>query len=234
MTEFQRDKCFTFFKSFADQLDKIARLMGKEMAFDCCQAIYNYALYSEKPKDETVDMLITSMYETIDYSQDRRADGFKGGRPREHDHEEIISKRREGKTLRETARETGASRSTVKRALKRHDNDNEYDSDTEYDNDVDNASESDPEKENNYEASCEYNYDNAYDDDTDSDTEYDADLDNASEYESEKEDEYEYNNNALLMDPYAPPYEPMQLNDLQHGEVIFSAAVKNIQRRNCT
>lgn len=227
MTEFQRDKCFTFFKSFADQLDKIARLMGKEMAFDCCQAIYNYALYSEKPKDETVDMLITSMYETIDYSQDRRADGFKGGRPREHDHEEIISKRREGKTLREIARETGASRSTVKRALKRHDNDNEYDndidSDTEHDNDVDNTSESDPEKENASEASCEYNYDNAYDDDTDSDTEYDADLDNASEYESEKENEYEYNNNALLMNPYEPPYEPFR--DREYEDIMREGGI---------
>ena len=207
MTEFQRDKCFTFFGTFEAMLMEIGEVEGETTELKCRRALSQYALHGETSADKKINMLLMGIYPTIDYSQGRRADGFKRGRPREYDHEEINHMRKEGRTLNEIARETGASRSTVKRALKRHDNDNEYDndidSDTEHDNDVDNASEYESEKENDHEV--------------------------------EYENDYEYNtdNDSKVINPYEP-YEPMQLNDLQHGEVIFSAAVKNILWRNPT
>ena len=122
MTEFQRDKCFTFFGTFEAMLMEIGEVEGETTELKCRRALSQYALHGETSADKKINMLLMGIYPTIDYSQGRRADGFKRGRPREYDHEEINHMRKEGRTLNEIARETGASRSTVKRALKRHDN----------------------------------------------------------------------------------------------------------------
>ena len=196
MTEFQRDKCFTFFGTFEAMLMEIGEVEGETTELKCRRALSQYALHGETSADKKINMLLMGIYPTIDYSQGRRADGFKRGRPREYDHEEINHMRKEGRTLNEIARETGASRSTVKRALKRHDNDNEYDndidSDTEHDNDVDNASEYESEKENDHEV--------------------------------EYENDYEYNtdNDSKVINPYEP-YEPF--TDREYEDIMREGGI---------
>mgnify|MGYP000244657470 CR=1 FL=1 len=196
MTEFQRDKCFTFFGTFEAMLMEIGEVEGETTELKCRRALSQYALHGETSADKKINMLLMGIYPTIDYSQGRRADGFKRGRPREYDHEEINHMRKEGRTLNEIARETGASRSTVKRALKRHDNDNEYDndidSDTEHDNDVDNASEYESEKENDHEV--------------------------------EYENDYEYNtdNDSKVINPYEP-YEPFR--DREYEDIMREGGI---------
>ena len=202
MTEFQRDKCFTFFGTFETMLMEIGEVEGETTELKCRRALSQYALHGETSADKKINMLLMGIYPTIDYSQDRRADGFKGGRPREYSREEISRMRREGKKLNEIRQETGASRSTVKRALKHYDKDNEYDkdndSDTERDADVYNALESDHKNkpENDYENNTKPK------DEPNIDSDYDIDYDNESEYENDTE--YDIDNDSMLMDPYGP------------------------------
>src|SRR5699024_1758426 len=56
----------------------------------------------------------------IDYSQARREDGFRSGRSQTYDYKAIQRMREEGKSLKEIEQATGASRSTVKRAVKKN------------------------------------------------------------------------------------------------------------------
>ena len=120
MAQYQREKGFTFFGSFEELLEKIGRVEGEELELKCWRAIARYGLYKEKPTDAKVDMLMTQLYENIDYSQARREDGFRSGRSQTYDYKAIQRMREEGKSLKEIEQATGASRSTVKRAVKKN------------------------------------------------------------------------------------------------------------------
>lgn len=231
MAQYQREKGFTFFGSFEELLEKIGKVEGEELELKCWRAIARYGLYKEKPTDAKVDMLITQLYENIDYSQARREDGFRSGRSQTYDYKAIQRMREEGKSLKEIERATGASRSTVKRAVKKNEaNDGEgaitndahepsglYNNSNNI-NTMDNggALKAPPKREYiAYKDKSDAEYESESDNDTD--TEYDNDIDTEYEPEDDYKDDYkddtdndyndEYEYNRGLMNPFEP-YEP--------------------------
>ena len=80
--QFDRSNSFTFFKNFRDTLDKYGVQFGMDVKLAMYDAIVDYGLYRRFPKDSLINTLLTPMMLDIDSSQERRAHGFKGGRPR--------------------------------------------------------------------------------------------------------------------------------------------------------
>ena len=120
MAQYQREKGFTFFGSFEELLEKIGRIEGEELELKCWRAIARYGLYKEKAYGRKGDMSDDTAIQNIDYSQARREDGFRSGRSQTYDYKAIQRMREEGKSLKEIEQATGASRSTVKRAVKKN------------------------------------------------------------------------------------------------------------------
>ena len=213
MAQYQREKGFTFFGSFEELLEKIRRIEGEELELKCWRAIARYGLYKEKPTDAKVDMLITQLYKNIDYSQARREDGFRSGRSQTYDYKAIQRMREEGKSLKEIERATGASRSTVKRAVKKNEaNDGEgaitndahepsglYNNSNNI-NTMDNggALKAPPKREFIEQRD---KYKNESNDDTDDNDEYD------NEYNDEYNNNHKYNNKSMGLWPYEPQYD---------------------------
>lgn len=232
MAQYQREKGFTYFNSFEEVLQAIGERKGEKMELECRRALARYGLYGEKPDDLDVDLYLMPMYHNIEYSHQRREDGFKaarygqaGGRPPVYDHDEIQRMHEDGKSLDEIAKATGASKSTIKRATRKSKEGDDEGAITDdgyapsglynnYNNistmDNGGALKAPPKRE--YIAYKDKS-DDEYESDNDTDTEYDNDID--TEYEPEDDykddtdndynDEYEYNRG--LMNPFEP-YEP--------------------------
>lgn len=80
--QFDRSNSFTFFKNFKDTLDKYGAQFGTGVKLAMYDAIVDYGLYRRLPKDSLINTLLTPMMLDIDSSQERRAHGFRGGRPK--------------------------------------------------------------------------------------------------------------------------------------------------------
>lgn len=75
--EFDRSVCFTFYKSFHEQIMDVKRDFGLEAAFEVYEAIVNYGLYETELEKGRVRTLVgNTTIEQIESSQNRRSKGF--------------------------------------------------------------------------------------------------------------------------------------------------------------
>lgn len=75
--EFDRSVCFTFYKSFHEQIMDVKRDFGLEAAFEVYEAIVNYGLYEIEIEKGRVRTLVgNTTIEQIESSQNRRSKGF--------------------------------------------------------------------------------------------------------------------------------------------------------------
>ena len=225
MAQYQRGKGIHVFGSFEELLEKIGKVEGEELELKCWRAIARYGLYKEKPTDAKGGHADDTAIRKYRLSQARREDGFRSGRSQTYDYKAIQRMREEGKSLKEIERATGASRSTVKRAVKKNEaNDGEgaitndahepsglYNNSNNI-NTMDNggALKAPPKREYiayKDKSDAEYESDNDTDteSDTDIDTEYESEDDYKDDTDNDYNDEYEYNGG--LMNPFEP-YEP--------------------------
>ena len=128
--QFDRSNSFTFFKNFKDTLDKFGAQFGTDVKLAMYDAIVDYGLYRRFPKDFLIDTLLTPMMLDIDLSQERRAHGFKGGRPKAiTDTQAKVTQQmqREGKSIREISTQLQIPSSTLSDFLRNDNADAEYD-----------------------------------------------------------------------------------------------------------
>ena len=224
MAQYQREKGFTYFNSFEEVLQAIGERKGEKMELECRRALARYGLYGEKPDDLDVDLYLMPMYHNIEYSHQRREDGFKaarygqaGGRPPVYDHDEIQRMHEDGKSLDEIAKATGASKSTIKRATRKSKEGDDEGAITDdgyapsglYNN-YNNISTMDnggalkaPPKREFIEQRDKYK--NESNDDTDDNYEDNDEYDN--EYNHEYNNNHKYNNKSMGLWPYEPQYD---------------------------
>lgn len=74
--EFNREICFTCYSSWLKQAKQIREMYNDRVALDYLLAIGDYACYEAEPTDPFVQMMLMSIREQIDASQNRRAGGF--------------------------------------------------------------------------------------------------------------------------------------------------------------
>ena len=75
--EFDRSVCFTFYRSFHEQIMDVKRDFGLEAAFQVYEAIANYGLYgTEIEKGKLKTLVGNTTFEQIENSQSRRSNGF--------------------------------------------------------------------------------------------------------------------------------------------------------------
>lgn len=75
--EFDRSVCFTFYRSFHEQIMDVKRDFGLEAAFQVYEAIANYGLYgTEIEKGKLRTLVGNTTFEQIENSQVRRSNGF--------------------------------------------------------------------------------------------------------------------------------------------------------------
>ena len=168
---FDRSNSFTFFKNFKDTLDKFGAQFGTDVKLAMYDAIVDYGLYRRFPKDSLIDTLLTPMMLDIDLSQERRAHGFKGGRPKaitDTQAKVIQQMQREGKSIREISTQLQIPSSTLSDFL-RNDNDNvENDTKEKYETESDDISKNTNETnydinyKSNGDADCDGNGDGNY------------------------------------------------------------------------
>ena len=142
--QFDRSNSFTFFKNFRDTLDKYGAQFGTDVKLAMYDAIVDYGLYRQIPKDSLIETLLTPMMLDIDSSQERRAHGFRGGRPKAITGEQakvIRQMRREGKSIRDIARQLQIPSSTLSDFLHNDIADEEYDDKEKYEAESDDISE---------------------------------------------------------------------------------------------
>ena len=166
--QFDRSNSFTFFKNFKDTLDKYGAQFGTDVKLAMYDAIVDYGLYRRFPKDSLINTLLTPMMLDIDSSQERRAYGFKGGRPKAITDEQakgIRQMRREGKSIRDIAAQLQIPSSTLSDFLRNDNADENYDDKEKYEAESDDIS-----KDTN-----ETNYDINYEGNDDIDSNGDAD-----------------------------------------------------------
>lgn len=141
--QFDRSNSFTFFKNFKDTLDKFGVQFGTDVKLAMYDAIVDYGLYRQFPKDSLIDALLTPMMLDIDSSQERRAHGFKGGRPKAitaAQAEGIRQMQREGKSIRDIATQLQIPPSTLSDFLRNDNDDAEYDDKEKYEAESDDIS----------------------------------------------------------------------------------------------
>ena len=142
--QFDRSNSFTFFKNFRDTLDKYGAQFGMDVKLAMCDAIVDYGLYRQIPKNFLIETLLTPMMLDIDSSQERRAHGFRGGRPKAITGEQakvIRQMRREGKSIRDIAAQLQIPSSTLSDFLHNDIADEEYDDKEKYEAESDDISE---------------------------------------------------------------------------------------------
>ena len=140
---FDRSNSFTFFKNFKDTLDKYGAQFGTDVKLAMYDAIVDYGLYRRFPENFLIDTLLTPMMLDIDSSQERRAHGFKGGRPKAitaTQAEGIRQMRREGKSIRDIAVQLQIPSSTLSDFLRNDNADGEYDDKEKYETESDDIS----------------------------------------------------------------------------------------------
>ena len=128
--QFDRSNSFTFFKNFKDTLDKFGAQFGTDVKLAMYDAIVDYGLYRRFPENSLIDTLLTPMMLDIDSSQERRAHGFRGGRPKTITAAQakvIRQMRREGKSIRDIATQLQIPFSTLSDFLHNDNADAEYD-----------------------------------------------------------------------------------------------------------
>ena len=141
--QFDRSNSFTFFKNFKDTLDKFGVQFGTDVKLAMYDAIVDYGLYQRFPEDSLIDALLTPMMLDIDSSQERRAHGFKGGRPKAiiaTQAEGIRQMQREGKSIRDIATQLQIPPSTLSDFLRNDNDDAEYDDKEKYETESDDIS----------------------------------------------------------------------------------------------
>ena len=158
--QFDRSNSFTFFKNFKDTLDKFGAQFGTDVKLAMYDAIVDYGLYRRFPENFLIDTLLTPMMLDIDSSQERRAHGFKGGRPKAitaTQAEGIRQMRREGKSIRDIAVQLQIPSSTLSDFLRNDNADGEYDDKEKYEAESDDISKDTD--ETNYDINYEGNDD---------------------------------------------------------------------------
>ena len=123
---FDRSNSFTFFKNFKDTLDKYGAQFGTDVKLAMYDAIVDYGLMLD-----------------IDSSQERRAHGFKGGRPKAitaTQAEGIRQMQREGKSIRDIATQLQIPPSTLSDFLRNDNADEDYDANEKYEAENDDIS----------------------------------------------------------------------------------------------
>ena len=127
--QFDRSNSFIFFKNFKDTLDKYGMQFGMDVKLAMYDAIVDYGLYRRLPKDSLINTLLTPMMLDIDSSQERRAHGFRGGRPKAITAAQakvIRQMQREGKSIRDIATQLQIPSSTLSDFLRNDNADEEY------------------------------------------------------------------------------------------------------------
>ena len=141
--QFDRSNSFTFFKNFRDTLDKYGAQFGTDVKLAMYDAIVDYGLYRRFPKDSLINTLLTPMMLDIDSSQERRAHGFRGGRPKAITAAQakvIRQMQREGKSVRDIASRLQIPSSTLSDFLHNDNADEEYDDKEKYEAESDDIS----------------------------------------------------------------------------------------------
>lgn len=77
--EFDRSMCFTFFKTYHEQIMDVKEEFGLEEAFKVYEAIVNYGLYQTEITERRLRILMgNATIEQIELSQQKRSRGFSG------------------------------------------------------------------------------------------------------------------------------------------------------------
>ena len=169
--QFDRSNSFTFFKNFKDTLDKFGVQFGTDVKLAMYDAIVDYGLYRRFPENSLIDTLLTPMMLDIDSSQERRAHGFRGGRPKAITAAQakvILQMRREGKSIRDIAAQLQIPSSTLSDFLRNDNADAEYDDKEKYETESDDISKDTNETnydinyKSNGDADCDSNADGNY------------------------------------------------------------------------
>ena len=169
--QFDRSNSFTFFKNFRDTLDKYGTQFGTDVKLAMYDAIVDYGLYRRFPKDSLINTLLTPMMLDIDSSQERRAHGFRGGRPKAITAAQakgIRQMQREGKSIRDIATQLQIPSSTLSDFLHNDNADVENDTKEKYEAESDDISKDTDETnydinyESNDDANCDSNGDGNY------------------------------------------------------------------------
>lgn len=158
--QFDRSNSFTFFKNFKDTLDKYGAQFGTDVKLAMYDAIVDYGLYRRFPKDSLINTLLTPMMLDIDSSQERRAHGFRGGRPKAITAAQakgIRQMQREGKSIRDIAAQLQIPSSTLSDFLHNDNADVENDTKEKYEAESDDISKDTD--ETNYDINYEGNDD---------------------------------------------------------------------------
>lgn len=158
--QFDRSNSFTFFKNFRDTLDKYGAQFGTDVKLTMYDAIVDYGLYRRFPKDSLINTLLTLMMLDIDSSQERRAHGFRGGRPKaitDAQAKGIRQMQREGKSIRDIATQLQIPSSTLSDFLRNDNADGENDDKEKYEAESDGISKDTD--ETNYDINYESNDD---------------------------------------------------------------------------
>ena len=141
--QFDRSNSFTFFKNFKDTLDKYGAQFGTDVKLAMYDAIVEYGLYRRFPENSLIDTLLTPMMLDIDSSQERRAHGFRGGRPKvvtDAQAKVVRQMQREGKSIRDIATQLQIPSSTLSDFLRNDNADEEYDDKEKYEAESDDIS----------------------------------------------------------------------------------------------
>lgn len=118
-SEFQRNKCFTFFESYLTGADKIKEEFGVEIGYEYLTSIIRYGLYQEKSKNSKVNAMVEALTNTIDAGQEKRENGF--NRENMEMTEAILKYKKEhpNATQKQIHEATGASVGKVNKVLQR-------------------------------------------------------------------------------------------------------------------
>ena len=116
---------FVFYESVAKQGDRLADKLGKEVAFDFYKAVIDFGLYGVLPDEDSnvwlygFEQTITSISAAKDRYNAAVENGKKGGRPKvKLNEQEVLEKKKELGTWKETAQFFGVDEKTLRKQRK--------------------------------------------------------------------------------------------------------------------